>query len=255
MYIAEQNMLSVALGLSKLGFIPYVSTFAAFLTRAYDQIRMSQYSNGNIKIVGSHCGVSIGPDGSSQMGLEDISMMRSVNSSIVLYPSDGVSTYALAHIVSKNEGIAYIRTTREKLPLIYDSSKEFKIGGSHVLHESNNDKIVVITAGITLHETLKAYEMLKKENISICIIDAYSVKPLDEKTIISQAERVKNIIVVEDHYEYGGLGEAVFNCLKGKELRIKHLAVRKTPHSGTPQELLSYEGIDAKSIFDAVVKG
>lgn len=251
MFIAEQNMVSLALGLSKINFIPFVSTFAAFLTRAFDQIRMAQYSEGSFNIIGSHAGVSIGQDGSSQMGLEDIAMMRSILKSVVLYPSDGVSAYKLALALYKCQGIGYLRLTREKTPVLYKPDEEFVIGGSRVVKQSNDDKAVVITAGITLHEALKAYHTLQNKGIDIAVIDAYSVKPLDEKTIQSHARRTKQVIVVEDHYPAGGLGEAVMNCLKHeKDIEIKHLAVSEIPCSGTPQELLKFAKIDADAITD-----
>ncbi len=259
MYIAEQNMVSVALGLSKLGFIPYSSTFAAFLTRAFDQIRMSQYSEGNVKIAGSHAGVSIGYDGSSQMGLEDLSMFRSVHESTVFYPSDAVSAYALVVKAREIPGIVYIRTTREKTPILYDRREQFEVGGSKILRQNRKDKAVVFTAGITLHESLKAYEELLRENIHVCVVDLYSVKPIDKKTIEQESKRAKNVIVVEDHYPTGGLGEAVLAALskiedRPSKINFVHLAVNKVPRSGSPAELLAYEEIDAMAIIKAVKK-
>ncbi len=251
MYIAEQNMISVAVGMSKVGLLPFSSTFAAFLSRAYDQIRMAQYSDANIKIVGSHAGVSIGVDGSSQMALEDLAMMRAVLESIVLYPSDPVSTLKLVKELEAHNGLSYLRLTREKTSTLYKESDEFKIGGSKVVRSSELDKAVVIAAGITLHEALKAADELKERGTHIAVIDAYSVKPLDEKTIKEYAQKTKHIIVVEDHYPFGGLGEAVRTALNGVEgVKFDHLAVSQIPRSGEPQELLHFEEIDAKAIIE-----
>lgn len=251
MYIAEQNMVSAALGFQKLGFVPFVSTFAAFLSRAFDQIRMSQYSDSNIKIVGSHAGVSIGEDGSSQMGLEDISMMRSILRSTVFYPSDAVSTKKLTEIMAKTEGLFYLRTTRGKTPIIYDEKEDFRIGGCKV-HKakgvSSSPFAIVIAAGITLHEAIKAQGELAKKGVNVTVVDLYSVKPLDEKTIRSLTEKAGNLVVVEDHYPAGGIGEAIGSL----GLKFIHLAAHKTPMSGTPKELLHFEEIDADAIVKAV---
>jgi len=257
MFIAEQNMVSAALGLSKQGFIPFVSTFAAFLTRAYDQIRMSQYSNANLKICGSHCGVSIGPDGPSQMGLEDIAMFSSILNSVILYPSDAVSAFKLTQLILTTDVITYLRTTREKLPLVYKPEEEFKIGGSKILKQSDHDKCVVFAVGITLHEALKAYDALKKEGIDICVVDLYSVKPIDSVTINRLIGITPEVVVVEDHYPSGGLGEAVLSALGSNETmkqcsNFSHLCVKKLPRSGTPEELLAYEEINSKAIVQAV---
>jgi transketolase len=273
MFIDEENMVSVGLGLSKIGYIPYISTFAAFFTRAFDQIRMAQYSTNDqrpttINIIGSHCGVSIGADGASQMGLEDIAMMRSIRQSTVLYPSDAVSTYKLTQAISKRTGINYLRTTREKTPVIYDNNEEFPIGGCK-LHFPTNDqrlttkyKAIIIAAGITLHEALKAQKILLKNKIYTTVLDLYSIKPLDSKTLIELAQKTNHLIVVEDHYEAGGIGEAVLHSLSefrvqspGSKVpcpRFSHLCVRKEPRSGTPAELLNYEEIDADAIIEAV---
>ena len=260
MFIAEQNMVSVALGFDKVGFIPFIATFAAFLARGFDQIRMAQYSKGNVKIVGSHAGVSIGADGPSQMGLEDIAMMRSILSSTVFYPSDGVSTHKLTKVMTENKGIFYLRTTRGKTPIIYDEKEEFKIGGLKV-HKVNKvfkvqkAKVVIIAAGITLHEALKAQKELARENIEAVVVDLYSVKPLDEKTIIKLAKEYKNVIVVEDHYPYGGIGEAISSLITNNRIPITnyiHLCVRKIPCSGSTEELLRYEEIDSQAIVETV---
>jgi len=280
-YIAEQNMVSMGLGMSKVGWIPFVSSFAAFLTRAFDQIRMAQYSQPNMTIVGSHAGCSIGPDGASQMALEDIAMMRSVRDSVVLYPSDAVSTYALTHLVANQSGIHYIRTTREKTPVLYGPDEQFSVGGIKII-QITNDKLqisnqissfanasedkqysniqtdaVIIGAGITLNEALKAQKILAEKNIHTIVVDVYSVKPLDGKTIAALAQKTKKLIVVEDHYAFGGIGEAVLAELSNFKFQISnfvHLCVRKEPRSGTPEELMQYEEIDAEAIVNAVNK-
>lgn len=252
MYIAEQNMVGTALGLSIRGRIPFVSTFAAFFTRAFDQIRMSRYSDANIKFCGSHAGVSIGVDGSSQMGLEDIAMFRTILDSVVLYPSDAVSAEKLVEEAAKHKGIVYLRTTREDTPVIYGNGEVFRIGGCKVLKQSDQDKVTVVAAGITLHEALAAYEELKKEDISIGVIDLYSVKPIDVQTLTKAAQSTKTILTVEDHFAEGGLGEAVRSALASVPLSIHSLAVRKMPKSGQPKELLDYEEISRTFIVKKV---
>ncbi len=259
MFIAEQNMVSVALGMSKIGLIPFASSFAAFLSRAYDQIRMCQYADPNVTIVGSHAGVSIGVDGASQMALEDIAMMRAILHSTILYPSDGVSTINLVDEIRKYKGLVYMRLTREKTPILYDLDEKFTIGGSKLIKSSEKDTAVIIAAGITLHEALKAYTLLQEKKINVAVLDAYSVKPIDKETILKQAQKTGHVIVVEDHYPDGGLGDAVLQVLtnivipdsdreSSKNIKFTHLAVRKTPRSGTPAELLRFEGIDAEAI-------
>ena len=252
MYIAEQNMVGAALGLSRRGKIPFVSTFAAFFTRAFDQIRMSQYSDPNIKFVGSHAGVSIGEDGPSQMGLEDIAIFRAILNSVVLYPSDAVSTEKLVEEAAKHDGIVYIRTTRKETPILYSPDEPFTIGGSKVLRKSERDIATVIGAGVTLHEALEAYEALKKEGILIRIIDLYSIKPVDETTLREAASATKSIITVEDHYAEGGIGEAVKSALATSPVPIYSLSVTKKPKSGKPQELLDYEEISRVAIVKKV---
>ena len=252
MYIAEQNMVDMALGLYCRGKIPFVSTFAAFLTRAYDQIRMSQYSEANLKFCGSHAGVSIGEDGPSQMGLEDLAMFRAILNSVVLYPSDAVSSDKLVEEAAKHKGIVYIRTTRKETPILYPAEEKFPIGGSKVLRKSGNDAATVISAGITLHEALAAYDDLKEEGIAIRVIDLYSVKPLDRATIMEAARETKALITVEDHFPEGGIGEAVLSALATEKISVHLLAVRKTPKSGKPAELLDYEGISKGAIIQKV---
>jgi len=252
MYIAEQNMAGAALGLSRRGKIPFVSTFSAFMTRAFDQIRMSQYSNANIKFIGSHSGVSIGEDGSSQMGLEDIAMFRTLLESVVLYPSDAYSTEKLVEEAAKHFGNVYIRTTRKDTPVIYTEKDTFPIGGSKVLKQSHKDTVTVIAAGITLFEALAAYDQLAKENIFIRVIDLYSIKPVDIETLRKAAQETRALITVEDHFLEGGLGEAVRSALSDVRVPVHMLAVRKMPHSGKPDELLEYEEINQKAIIKKI---
>ena len=251
-FIAEQNMVGMAVGLSLRGQIPFVSTFAAFLTRTFDHIRMAQYSDANIKFVGSHAGVSIGQDGPSQMGLEDISMMRSILNSVVLYPSDAVATEKLVREAARYQGIVYIRTTRSATPVIYSYDEEFPIGGAKVIRYSDDDWFSVIGAGITLYEALKAYVELKKQGIFIRVIDLYSVKPIAREILKKALNETKALITVEDHYPSGGIGEAVMAEL-GSD-RVYSLACRKVPKSGRPEELLDYEEISAKAIVGKVLE-
>jgi transketolase len=252
MFIAEQNMVGASLGFSSRGKIPFVSTFAAFLTRAYDQIRMSQYSDANIKFCGSHAGVSIGEDGASQMGLEDLAMFRAILNSVVLYPSDAVSTEKLVEEMAKHNGIIYIRTTRKETPILYNKDDTFIIGGSKVLRKSNDDVITLIAAGITLQEALQAYDDLKKEGISVRIIDLYSIKPIDQDTIKDAAKNTKAFITIEDHFSEGGIGEAVRSAITESHVPVYSLAVRKMPRSGKPSELLDYEEISKNAIISKV---
>ena len=252
MYIAEQNMVGAALGLAQRGQIPFVSTFAAFLTRAFDQIRMSRYSDPNIKFVGSHAGVSIGQDGPSQMGLEDLAMMRTVLDSVVLYPCDAYSGERLVEEAAQHQGIVYIRTTRAGTPILYGPEEAFPIGGCKVLRQSDQDVATVVTAGITVFEALKACDELKENGVNIRVIDLYSVKPVDEATLKDAARETKAIITVEDHYAEGGLGEAVKSALAATPTPVYSLAVRKKPQSGKPQELLDYEDISQRAIVARV---
>jgi transketolase len=255
MFIAEQNMAGAALGLSKRGKIPFVSTFAAFLTRAYDQIRMATYSKPNIKFVGSHAGVSIGEDGPSQMGLEDLAMFRSLAESTVLYPSDAVSTEKLVEQAVNKTGLFYIRTTRSATPIIYNAREKFPISGSKVLISSKKDLATVVAAGITLHEALKAAEELAKKGVYVRVIDAYSVKPIDEVGLKKAAAETNNtVITVEDHRAEGGLGDAVLNVFAQLPVEVYKLAVTKIPTSGKPSELLDFEGISARAIAAKVVE-
>ncbi len=263
MFIAEQLMVSAAVGLQHRGKKPFCSTFAAFFARAYDQIRMAAVSQADLKLCGSHAGVSIGEDGPSQMALEDLAMMRAVCGSTVLYPSDATSTAALVAQMKDLDGISFIRTTREKTPVLYGPDEEFPIGGSKTLRQSENDAATVIGAGITLHEAIEAADELQKENIAVRVIDLYSVKPIDVETVARAGRETGHLVVVEDHWREGGLGDAVLAALaeshrddahEGKAARVTHLCVTKMPRSGKPDELLDDNGISAKHIV-AAVKG
>ena len=252
MYIAEQNMVGAALGFSRRNKIPFVSTFAAFLTRAFDQIRMSQYSNANIKFVGSHGGVSVGEDGSSQMGLEDMAMFRTLLNGVVLYPSDAYATEKLVEEAAKHRGIVYIRTTRNATALLYGPQEEFPIGGSKLIRYSKDDTVTVVAAGITLYEALKAHEVLKKEGIMIRVVDLYSIKPIDRVTLQRCASETKAIVTVEDHFAEGGLGEAVAAAVSTEKTPLHIMAVRKMPKSGKADQLLRYEEISSETIIQKV---
>ncbi|HEV2458560.1 MAG TPA: transketolase [Ktedonobacterales bacterium] len=260
-YIAEQQMVGAAVGLGVRGYQPFASTFAAFFSRAYDFIRMAAVSRANVKLCGSHAGVSIGEDGPSQMALEDLSMMRTVFGSIVLYPCDANQTGHLVQAMADFRGISYLRTTREKTPIIYKADDVFPVGGSKVLRQSDQDKVTVIAAGITLHEALKAYDQLQTQGIAIRVIDAYSVKPIDVRTLHDAAQATGGkIVVVEDHWEQGGLGDAVLEAFSGTEQhlpagpfpQVTKLAVHTMPGSGKPEELMNAAGIDAAHIVATV---
>ncbi len=253
-FIAEQNMVGVAVGLSRLRRTPFVSTFAAFFTRAFDQIRMAAISRANIKFVGSHAGVSIGEDGPSQMGLEDIAMFGSIPQSIVFQPSDAVSAVKLIQVMSQYQGISYLRTFRPKAPVIYDSEEEFVIGGSKIIRSTQKDILTVIASGITVHEAIKAHEILQKEGINIRVVDCYSVKPIDKKTIeqcINETFK-KIIITVEDHFEHGGLGDFVLAAVATMDVKVIKLAVTQISHSGSKDELLEEAGISSTRIVSKV---
>jgi transketolase len=252
-FIAEQNMVGAAVGLAVCGKIPFVSTFAAFLTRAFDHIRMAAISGVSIKYVGSHCGVSIGEDGPSQMGLEDLAMMRTIPHSTVLYPSDAVSAEKLTALAASLKGATYIRTSRPATPVIYANTEDFSSGGSKTLRASTNDRLTIVAAGVTVHEALNAYETLKASGMHVRILDAYSVKPLDAQGILQAARQTNNtILVVEDHYYDGGLGDAVLNAVAESGVRVHKMAVTEVPRSGKPEELLDAYGISARRIVEQV---
>ena len=254
-YIAEQNMLGMAVGMQALGKVVFPATFAAFLTRAYDFIRMAAISRANLRLSGSHAGVSIGEDGPSQMALEDLAMMRAVHGSTVLYPCDGNSTARLVAAMADLPGISYIRTTREKTPALYDDHEDFPIGGSKTLRSSDADRVTLVGAGITLHEALEAARSLEAEGISVRVVDCYSIKPIDAETLRDAVSQTGLLVTVEDHWSEGGLGDAVLAALAdGGDLsgRVVKVAVTQMPGSGTPEELRDWAGISASAIADRV---
>jgi transketolase len=257
-YIAEQNMVSVGVGLAARGFVPFLASFACFLSRAYDQVRMAAISRSHIKLCGSHCGVSIGEDGPSQMGLEDLAMFRAVPASTVLYPSDGVSADRLTETMARLPGISYLRTTRPKTPVLYDATETFPVPGFKVLREGAQDRATVVAAGITLHEALKAHAELASRGIGIRVIDLYSVKPIDAEGLARQVRATGGrIVTVEDHYAEGGLGEAVFAALAVAGVPVtaaRRLAISGVAHSGKAEELLDAFGISSRHIVAAVAQ-
>lgn len=256
MFIAEQQMLAAAVGMSVRNYVPFASSFAAFMSRAYDFIRMAAISGANLRLSGSHAGISIGEDGPSQMALEDIAMMRAVHGSTVLQPSDANQTAKLVAQMADTSGISFLRTLRPKTPVIYDADEEFPIGGSKVVHSSENDAVTVIGSGITVHEAVKAADTLASEETAIRIIDCYSIKPIDAAGIQAAVRATNNrVVVAEDHWPEGGVGEAVLSALAeddGEPLHFRHLAVNKMPGSGKSEELLNSHGIDAEHIANAV---
>ena len=248
MYIAEQQMVAAAVGLQVLGWKPFCSTFAAFMSRAYDFVRMAAVSRATLRLCGSHAGVSIGEDGPSQMGLEDLAEFRAINGSTVLYPCDGNQTTALVRAMADVDGISYLRTTRADTPVVYPPDESFPVGGSKTVRDG--DDVAIVSAGITLHEALQAADALAGEGIAARVVDCYSVKPIDGETL---AGLRMPIVTVEDHWAEGGLGEAVLSALaeRGADTRVTRLAVRELPHSGKPAELLAAAGIDAEHIAEA----
>jgi transketolase len=254
-YIAEQVMIGAAMGLAARGAIPFPSTFAAFLTRAADFIRMAAISNVNIKMAGSHAGVSIGEDGPSQMALEDLAMMRAQPNVTVLYPCDAVSTDRLVEAMAAHHGPAYMRTSRPKTPVVYSTDETFPVGGLKVLRQSPSDVATVIGAGVTVFEALSAYDQLAARGTFIRVIDLYSVQPVDAAALVRCARETKGrVITVEDHYPAGGIGDAVASAIAAAGFTVHRLAVREIPRSGTPDELLDHYGISSKHIVDAVVR-
>ena len=250
-YIAEQNLVATAIGFGARGKVPFASTFATFFTRAADQIRVAGISQSNLKLVGSHVGVSIGEDGPSQMALEDLALMRSVVGSTVLYPSDAVSTEKLLEQMALIKGVCFLRTSRPKTPVIYGNDEKFPVGGAKVVR--TGDKVTLVAAGVTLHEAIKAADQLKAEGIQVTVIDAYSIKPLGKDVILAAAKKTGNIVItVEDHYSEGGLGDAVAGELSVEGIRVHKLAVVGIPRSGKAEELLAHFGIDAAAIVKKV---
>jgi transketolase len=252
-FIAEQNMIGSAVGLAACGKIPFAATFACFLTRAYDFIRMAAISRANIKLMGSHVGVSIGEDGPSQMGLEDIAMMAAQPGMVVLYPTDAVCTYRLVEAAAAHRGPVYIRTGRPKSPILYGNEETFPIGGCKVLRHSPSDQITIVGAGVTLFEALKAYDQLKAAGVPVRVIDLYSIVPIDRATLLESARATQHrILTVEDHYEHGGLGDAVLSAVGPEGVRVYKMAVGEIPHSGKPEELIDRFGISARAIVETV---
>lgn len=255
MYIAEQQMVAAATGLSARGYKSYASTFAAFLTRAFDFIRMAAISGVDLRLVGSHCGVEIGADGPSQMGLEDLAMLRSVHGSTVLYPSDGTSTTALVNEMAGTRGITYLRTTRGAYPNLYGGDEAFPVGGSKIPRAGDSDDVTLVGAGVTLHACLHAADLLRSDGISATVIDAYTVKPIDGPTLASAVSATRGrVVVAEDHHPEGGLGAAVTESLLARGvngIHLSHLAVRGMPGSGSGEELLSWAGLDANDVAQA----
>jgi transketolase len=255
MFIAEQQLVAAATGLNARGYKTFASTFAAFFSRAFDFVRMGAISGVELRLSGSHCGVEIGADGPSQMGLEDLAMLRTIHGSTVLYPSDATSTAALVAAMATIPGISYIRTTRGAYPVLYQEPEAFEIGGSKVLRSSERDDVTLIGAGVTLHECLKAAELLGGEQIRARVLDCYSVKPIDSATLSEAAAATSGrIVVAEDHHPEGGLGSAVIESLVSNgrtSLHVAHLAVRGMPGSGTGAELIAWAGIDAEHIAAA----
>jgi len=254
MFIAEQQMVAAATGLAVRGYKAFASTFAAFLTRAYDFIRMGAISGADLRLVGSHAGVEIGADGPSQMALEDLAMIRAVHGSTVLYPADGTSTAALVQAMADTPGISYMRTTRGAYPGLYAEGEAFPVGGSKLLRSGPGDQVTLIGAGVTLHECLRAADLLVADGIAARVIDCYSVKPIDIGALRAAAEDTGRIVVAEDHHPEGGLGSAVADALLAagqRDFQLTRLAVSEMPGSGTGAELLAWAGIDAEHIADA----
>jgi len=248
-------MIGAAMGLASRGAIPFPSTFAAFLTRAADFIRMAAISGLNVKMAGSHAGVSIGEDGPSQMALEDLAMMRAQPNITVLYPCDAMSTERLLELMAYHPGPAYMRTSRPKTPVIYGPDETFRIGGLKVLRQSPTDVATVVGAGVTVFEALKAHDALRARGIGIRVIDLYSVQPIDAESLLLNAEATQGrLIAVEDHYAAGGIGDAVAAAVAGRGFTVEHLCVREIPRSGTPEQLLDRYGISASHIIAAVTR-
>jgi transketolase len=257
MYIAEQQMVAAAVGLQVRKWVPFASTFAAFLSRAYDFIRMAAISQANIRLCGSHAGVSIGEDGPSQMALEDLAMFRALPGATVLYPADGNSTVKLVTAMCDLDGISYLRSTREATPALYGPDEEFPVGGSKMLTRSDHDDVTLVGAGVSLVQALAAHDILGAEGIHARVIDAYSVKPIDAHVLHEALAETGTIVVVEDHHVEGGLGDAVLSALAASgpmHGRVVKLGVTGLPGSGTPDELRAWAGIDAASIADAARK-
>lgn len=253
-FIAEQNLVGVATGVAcRDRAVVFASTFAAFFTRTFDQIRMGAISQSNINLAGSHCGVSIGEDGPSQMGLEDLALFRSVPTATVFYPSDAVSTERAVELAANTKGICYIRTSRPNTPILYPNDEQFKVGQAKIIRESPKDRVLLIGAGVTLHEAVAAADKLKAEGVEARVLDPFTIKPLDEEAVVKHARAVGgNVVVVEDHYQAGGVGEAVLSAVAlVRDIAVKHVYVREVPRSGPPAVLLDKYGISAPHIVAA----
>ncbi|CAB3361574.1 Hypothetical predicted protein [Cloeon dipterum] len=253
-FIAEQNLVGVAIGAACRGrTVPFVSTFAAFFTRAFDQIRMGAISQTNVNFAGSHCGVSIGEDGPSQMGLEDIAMFRTIPGATVFYPSDAVSCERAIELSANTKGVCFIRTSRPATAVIYPNETVFQIGKAHVVKKSSKDTVLLVGAGVTLHEALSAAETLEKSGVHARVLDLFTVKPIDQAALVQNAKECGGrVVTVEDHYPEGGIGEAVLTALAEEAVKVKVLAVREVPRSGPPTVLIEKFGIGANSIIGAV---
>jgi transketolase len=257
MFIAEQQMVAAAVGMAVCGYVPFAATFGAFLTRAFDFIRMSAVSSANIRLCGSHAGVEIGADGPSQMALEDLAMLRTVHGSTVLYPSDASSTAYLVKEMADQLGVVYMRTTRGSYPVLYAPDEPFPIGGAKVVRSGPDDQVTLVGAGVTLHNCLAAADQLSSDGISARVVDLYSVKPIDSATLVSAADATGGrVLVVEDHHPEGGIGSAVLEAFNdaGHPVQIVHLAVRNLPGSGTAEELMDRAGISVGHIAEAAKK-
>jgi transketolase len=250
MYVAEQLMVASAIGLQARGWVPFASTFAAFWSRAYDFIRMAAISRADIRLIGSHTGVTVGEDGPSQMALEDIAMFRAVHGSTVLVAADANQTAKLTRAMIDRPGVVYLRTLRMATPVIYDAEATFTIGGSHVLRASPDDDVALLAAGVTVHEALAAADELAEDGVRARVLDLYSVKPLDVGTVVEAASATGRLVIAEDHWTQGGLAAAVLEALAaaGVHAQVEHLAVTAMPTSGRPDELLRWAGIDRTRI-------
>ena len=251
MFIAEQQMIAAAVGLQVRNWVAFASTFGAFLTRAHDFIRMAAVSRADLRLCGSHAGVSIGEDGPSQMALEDISMFRSIHGSTVLHPSDANQTAALVAEMATLPGVSYLRTLRGKTPVRTSPDENIRVGGSRVLRNSDHDDLTIVACGITVGEAEKAADVLDGEGIKARVIDCYSIKPIDAETLVQSAQETRAVLTVEDHWPEGGLGDAVLDALASVPSRVRKLAVTEMPVSGKPGELLHAAHIDAEAVVEA----
>jgi transketolase len=254
-YIAEQNMTGMSMGLAARGKVPFASTFACFLSRAFDFVRMAAISNLNVKFGGTHVGVSIGEDGPSQMALEDIAMFGAEPNFTILYPSDATSAWAATMLAAEHVGPTYVRLGRPNTAIVYGPEEKFQIGKAKVVREGSRDRVLVVAAGITLFEALKAYDDLKKSGIDIRVIDLFSIQPIDRETLVASARAAGNqVITLEDHYAHGGLGDAVQSALATEGIPVYKIAVTEIPHSGKPEELIERFGISSKAVIAKVRK-